>query len=146
MTDALRRRGYDARALVRELSAFGTVGAACFVLELTLFQLFYAHLGAGAVTAKLIATAVAMTVAYAAHRHWSFGHRARSGVGRQYGLFVAVNGATLLLGLAVVAAVRYPGGQDGTVVLQLANVASIGMGTVLRYVGYRRWVFPPVTG
>lgn len=132
------------RLLVKELSAFGAVGAACLVLDLGLFQLFYGHLGFGAVTAKLTSTLVSMTVAYVAHRYWSFAHRQRTGVGREYVLFAAINGATLLLGLAVVAVVRYPLGQDSALVLQIANIASIGLGTVIRYLSYRRWVFPAV--
>jgi putative flippase GtrA len=28
-------------------------------------------------------------------------------------------------------------------VLQLANIAGIAAGTVIRYLSYRRWVFPP---
>lgn len=54
----------------------------------------------------------------------------------------ANNGATLVPGLTVVALVRYPRGQGSALVLQPANVASIGLVTVLRYVSYRRWVFP----
>ena len=130
------------RVLLKELSAFGAVGAACLVLDLGLFQLLYGHLGVGAVSAKLASTLVSMTVAYVAHRYWSFSHRQRTGVGREYLLFAAINGVTLLLGLAVVALVRYPLGQDGALVLQIANVFSIGLGTVIRYLSYRRWVFP----
>ena len=60
----------------------------------------------GAVTAKLLSTLVSMTAAYFAHRFWSFSHRARTGMRREYGLFVVINGATLLVGLAVVAVVE----------------------------------------
>lgn len=130
------------RMLLRELSAFGVVGAACFVLDLGIFQLLYAHAGLGAVSARLFSTLVSMTVAYVAHRYWSFCHRARTSVRREYVLFAAINGVTLVLGLLVVAVVRYPMGQDSALVLQVANVASIGLGTVIRYLAYRRWVFP----
>jgi len=129
------------RTLVRELGAFGVVGAVGFVIQVGAFQLLYAHLGVGAVTSNLVATVVSMTAAYLGHRYWSFSHRARSGVGREYVLFALINGVTLLLGLAVVALVRYPFGQDGALVLQLANVGSIVLGTAIRYLGYRRWVF-----
>jgi putative flippase GtrA len=107
-----------------------------------LFQVLYAHVGLGAVTAKLLTTLVSMTVAYFGHRFWSFSHRARTGLKREYLLFAVVNGLTLLLGLAIVAFVRYPLGQESAVVLQVANVISIGVGTVVRYLCYRRWVFP----
>jgi putative flippase GtrA len=127
--------------VVKELGAFGVVGAVCFAIDLALFQLFYAHLGLGAVTSKLISTLVSMTVAYFAHRHWSFSHRARTGLTREYSLFFVVNGLTLLLGLAIVAAVRYPLGQDDPLALQIANVASTAVGTLIRFACYRTWVF-----
>jgi putative flippase GtrA len=136
-----RRLGVTWRLLLKELSAFGVVGAACFVLDVGLFQLLYAHVGLGAVTAKLLATLVSMSVAYVAHRYWSFSHRARTSLRREYLVFALVNAVTLLLSLAVVAVVRYPLGQDGSLVLQVANVGSIVLGTVIRYLSYRRWVF-----
>ncbi|MCO7221585.1 GtrA family protein [Klenkia sp. PcliD-1-E] len=142
----LRRTGLTWRLLVKELSAFGVVGAACFVLDLGVFQLLYAHAGVGAVTAKFVSTVLATTVAYVAHRYWSFSHRTRTGVRREYLLFLGINGATLLLGLVVVAVARYPLGQEGTLVLQIANVGSIALGTVVRWFAYRRWVFPATTG
>jgi putative flippase GtrA len=129
------------RLLVKELSAFGVVGAVCFVLDVGLFQLLYAHVGLGAVTAKLLATVVSMSVAYLAHRYWSFSHRARRGVGREYFVFALLNGATLAISLAAVAFVRYPLGQDGSLALQVTNVGAIAVGTVIRFLGYRRWVF-----
>jgi putative flippase GtrA len=140
-----RRLGAGATLLLRELSAFGVVGAACFVLDLALFQALYTSVGLGAVTSKLLASAVATTAAFLGHRYWSFSHRARSGLRREYALFFAVNGLTVTLGMLMIAAVRYPLGQDAALALQLTNVASIALGTLLRFVLYRRWVFraPP---
>ncbi len=143
IADAVRGRlGTTWRLLVKELSAFGIVGAAAFVIDVLLFQFLYAHAGLGAVTAKFLAKLTSMTVAYFAHRHWSFSHRARTGLRREYSLFVVVNGLTLALGLALVALVRYPLGQESALVLQAANIASIVLGTAIRYLSYRRWVFP----
>jgi putative flippase GtrA len=127
--------------LAKELGAFGVVGAVCFVIQVGCFQVLYAHLGAGAVTSNAVATVVSMTAAYLGHRYWSFSHRAGTGMARQYLVFAGINGLTLLLGLAVVAVVRYPLGQESALVLQVANVGSIVLGTVVRYLGYRRWVF-----
>ena len=136
------RMGTTWRLLLKELSAFGIVGAVCFGIDVVLFQVLYVHVGLGAVTAKFLATLVSMTVAYFAHRYWSFSHRARTGVRREYALFGVVNAVTLLLNLGVVWLVRYPLGQESAFLLQLANVASIAAGTVIRYLAYRRWVFP----
>jgi putative flippase GtrA len=138
----MSRLSASGRLLIKELSAFGIVGAVCFVIQIGCFQLLYAHLGVGAVTSNLVATVVSMTAAYLGHRYWSFSHRTRTSVGREYVLFAAINGLTLLLGLAIVALVRYPLGQDSALVLQIANVGSIVLGTAIRYFGYRRWVFP----
>ncbi|SDC06565.1 Putative flippase GtrA (transmembrane translocase of bactoprenol-linked glucose) [Geodermatophilus telluris] len=140
---ALGRRARSTwHLLLRELGAFGAVGASCFALDVALFQLLYGS-GTGAVTAKLASTLVSTSVAYLGHRFWSFAHRERTGYRREYVAFVLVNGLTLLLGLAVVAVVRHPLGQEHALVLQAANVASICLGTVVRWFAYRRWVFPP---
>jgi putative flippase GtrA len=129
------------RVLLKEASAFGVVGAVCLVVDLGSFQLLYAHAGVGAVTSKLLATIVSVTLAYFGHRYWSFSHRARTGLKREYSLFFLVNGLTLLLGLAMVAVVRYPLGQDDALALQVTNIASICLGTLIRYVCYRRFIF-----
>ena len=136
------RLGSTWRLLAKEVGAFGIVGVVCFLVDVGLYQVCYAYLGIGAVTAKLLSTLVSMTLAYFAHRYWSFSHRARTGVRREYLLFAAVNGSTLLFGLAVVWFVAYPLDQHSVLVLQIANVTSIVLSTVLRYLAYRLWVFP----
>jgi putative flippase GtrA len=127
---------------LRELSAFGVVGAVCFVLDVGIFQVLYVHTSAGAVLAKLVSTVIATTVAYFGNRYWSFSQRARTGIRREYSLFVLINAVTLALSLAVVAVVHHGLHQDSALVLQIANVGSIAVGTVIRYLAYRRWVFP----
>jgi putative flippase GtrA len=139
---ALTRLRGTWRLLLKELSAFGVVGAVCFVLDLGLFQVLYTSAGFGAVLAKLTSTVVSTTVAYLGHRYWSFSHRARTGLRREYLLFAVVNGLTLVLGLVMVAFARYGLGQQSALVLQAVNVVSIGLGTVIRYLCYRQWVFP----
>lgn len=137
-----RGPGSTVRLLLKELSAFGVVGVACFFLDVGLFQFLYSSLETGAVTAKLTSSVVSMTAAYFAHRSWSFSHRSRSNPRGEYLLFMVINGGTLALSLAVVALVRYPLHQTGSVVLQTANVGTIVLSTALRYLGYRAWVFP----
>jgi putative flippase GtrA len=145
-TTLTRLRNAPAGRRIRELAAFGVVGGVCFLVDVAVFQFLYAHAGADAVLSKLLATTVSMTAAFAGHRFWSFSHRARPGLRREYLRFTGINGATLLLGLGIVAFVRYPLGQESAWVLQAANVLSIGVGTVLRYLAYRQWVFPAMSG
>ena len=42
--------------------------------------------------------------------------------------------------------VRYPLRQESPLILQIANIAGIAAGTVIRYLSYRQWVFPAATG
>ena len=130
------------RLRVKELGAFGVVGGISFLLDVGLFQLLYAHLDIEAAVSKLLATAVAMSAAFAGHRYWSFAHRARTGLRREYVRFTVINGATLLLGVLTIVVVRHPLHQESALVLQLANIGAIVVGTVIRYVCYRAWVFP----
>jgi putative flippase GtrA len=133
--------GVTPRLLLKELGAFGVVGGLAFLVDVGLFQLFYSN-GVGAITAKALSTLVSMTVAYIGNRYWSFSHRSRSSVRREFLLFAVINGFTGLLNIGIVALARYGLHQDSTVVLQAANVFGIGVGTVIRYASYRTWVFP----
>ena len=127
--------------LVRELRRFGLVGAAGFVVDLAMFQLLYTG-GVGAVTSKLLATVVSMTVAFLGHRYWSFAHRQQRSLRSGYLRFAVINAVTLAMGVAIVGVVRYPLGQDEILALQAANVTAIVVGTAVRWLTYRRWVFP----
>lgn len=127
---------------MREIAAFGVVGGIAFVIDVALFQFLYAYVGVDAVATKFLATTVSMTAAFVGHRFWSFSHRARTGLRREYLRFAGINGLTLLLGLAIIWFVRYPLGQEGVLVLQAANVLAICVGTVVRFLAYSQWVFP----
>jgi len=140
---AIRVRLRDTyRVLLKELSAFGVVGAINFALDITIFQVMYAVVGADALVSKLVSTSITTTSAYFMHRNWSFSHRARTGIRREYPIFFAVNAATLVLSLAIIWVVHYPLGQTDALILQLTNVATIAIGSVIRFLAYKRWVFP----
>ncbi|MDQ3504725.1 MAG: GtrA family protein [Actinomycetota bacterium] len=130
------------RILLKELSAFGVVGAVNFALDVTIFQLMYAVVETDALVSKIVSTSITTTTAYFMHRHWSFSHRARTGLRREYPIFFLVNALTLALSLAMIGVVRYPLGQTDALILQLTNIASIAIGTVIRFTAYKRWVFP----
>jgi putative flippase GtrA len=131
----------SARLLVKELGAFGIVGFLGVLLDVGAFQVLYAHAGLGALTAKLLSTVLSTSMAFLGHRYWSFSHRPRTGLRREYLSFVVVNGATLLLSLGVVAFIRYALGESSALVLQVANIGAIGAGTVIRFLSYRWWIF-----
>ena len=111
------------RILLKELSAFGVVGAVNFALDVTIFQLMYAVVETDALVSKIVSTSITTTTAYFMHRHWSFSHRARTGLRREYPIFFLVNALTLALSLAMIGVVRYPLGQTDALILQLTNIA-----------------------
>ena len=130
------------RVFLKELSAFGVVGAINFGLDVTIFQLMLEVVGADVLLSKIVSTTITTTTAYFMHRHWSFSHRARTGLRREYPIFFLVNALTLLLSLAMLAVVRYGLDETDVLILQVTNVASIAVGTVIRFTAYKRWVFP----
>lgn len=131
---------------LKELGAFGVVGGIAFVVDVGLFQLLYGHLEVGAVTSKTLATLVSMTVAFLGHRNWAFADRDRTTIRRSFALFTLINLGTLVLGAAIIWFVRYPLDQESLLIIQIANIGSIGLNSVLRYLSYRRWVFPALAG
>jgi putative flippase GtrA len=139
----LDRIGTPWLVVVKELSAFGVVGVFNLFVDIGLFNALHFGAGIGPLTAKVISTGIATTSAYFMNRHWSFSHRARTGLAREYTLFFVLNGVALVMGLAVIAATRYGLGFTDKVSLNVANLVGIGFGTVFRFWSYKRWVFPP---
>ncbi len=130
------------RILLKELSAYGVVGLINLGIDVAIFNLLHFTLGVGPLTSKVGATCVSVTTAYFMHRHWSFSHRARTGVRREYPLFFLINGIALAMGLLVIALVRYGFDRDDVFALNVANLVGIAIGTAFRFWCYKRWVFP----
>lgn len=139
LKDSLRQTW---RVVLKELSAFGVVGAINFALDVAIFQVMYTVVDADALLSKVVSTSITTTSAYFMHRHWSFSHRARTGVRREYPIFFLVNAVTLLLSLVIIGFVHYGLDQTDALILQLTNIVTIGIGTVIRFTAYKRWVFP----
>lgn len=127
------------RILLKEVTAFGMVGALGFVIDIGLFNLCF---NLGQVIAKCISTFVATGVTYFGNRHFSFSHRARTGIARETSLFMGINVAALLFSIAVIAVFEYPlHYKHDVLVMNLANLATIAVGTVFRFWSYKRFVF-----
>ncbi|WP_242424587.1 GtrA family protein, partial [Frankia sp. EI5c] len=98
--------------------------------------------GMGPLSAKTVSTVIAATCAYIGNRHWSFNHRARTGVRREYTLFVVLNAIGLLIALACLGFARYVLHLEGVVAFNLfGNVLGTGLGTVFRFWTYKKYVF-----
>jgi putative flippase GtrA len=127
------------RILLKEISAFGLVGAIALVIDVSIFAWLQPH---GALKAKFVSTTVSTTFAYFGNRHLSFSHRARTSIGRETSFFFGINLITLIFSELVIAFFVYVldyGHASGMVFV--VNLGTIGMGTLFRFWGYKRFVF-----
>jgi putative flippase GtrA len=137
----LRRLYAQWHRLIHEFTKFGIIGVINTVLDLGLANVFHVGLGMGPMTSKALATVVAATSSYFMNRHWTFRHRARTGLRREYGLFFLLNGIGLAIAEAFIGFTRYVLGYDGVLAFNIAQFAGLVVGTVFRFWSYRRWVF-----
>jgi putative flippase GtrA len=141
-----RRLRSRLRALVRELSKFGTVGAVAFTIDLIIFNVLLQS-GVETLVAKTISTVLATTVAFTGNRFWTWRHRAHAHMARQYTMFFVLNAIGLGIGLTCLAISHYGLGQIWPVLqTPLADnisgqLVGTAMGTLFRFWSYRRFVF-----
>ncbi|WP_344243233.1 GtrA family protein [Actinocorallia libanotica] len=129
------------RRMARELAKFGSVGALSFVITFAFFNVFHTALAMGPLTSTTLATVIATTFAYFANRYWTFRHRERSGLGREYVLFFVFNGVGLVITQIFIAFGYYVLDQRSTIASNLALIIGTGAATVFRFWSYRKWVF-----
>jgi putative flippase GtrA len=134
------------RARVHELAKFGSVGAVSFVVDLGLFNLL--RFGPGQplhdkpITAKIISVAVATLVAWIGNRHWTFSDRRTKNRPRELVGFLVINVGGMLIAIGCLWVSHYVLGFTSALADNIAaNVVGLGLGTVFRYVAYRRFVF-----
>jgi putative flippase GtrA len=129
------------RILLKEIAAFGVVGAAGLVVDIGLFNLLL-HQHIGVLSAKAVSTAAATTFTYFGNRHWSFSHRARTGIGRETSFFFGINLIALVGAELVLALFAYPlDYKFDHWVMNVVNLGTIGLGTLFRFWAYKRFVF-----
>jgi len=139
------------RSHAAELGRFGVVGFAGVVLNLAIFN--WLRLGPlsedstflgqqdRVVTAKVIATIVSVIFAWAAHRWWTFRGQRTHHPARELIIFGMVNLVAIVAEAGVLALSHYALKFTSLEADNLASVLGIGVGTVLRYVGYKVFVF-----
>jgi putative flippase GtrA len=127
--------------LAHELAKFGIVGAICTVVDFGLANLLHLGLGWPALAAKTTSVVVATTCSYIMNRYWTFRHRARTGLGREYTLFFLVNGVGLLLANACILVVQEGLDKTGALWFNAAQVVGLLLSMGFRFIAYKRFVF-----
>lgn len=128
-----------------EVLKFGTVGTVAFVVDLGLFNLLHygPHplLADKIVTAKVVSAVVATVVSWIGNRLWTFRDRRTDRPLDELLVFSLVNVVALLIPVVTVAFTAYVLRAPEALPANIAAVVGIGIGTITRYVGYRRFVF-----
>ena len=131
------------RHVIHEVAKFGIVGAFNYALDVGLFNLLViGPLGDRPLTAKALSTLVAATSSYFMNRHWTWRHRARTGLGREYALFILLSAIALGITLACLAFGEYVLHQDSLLARNFwGNIVGVGVAMVFRFWSFKRWVF-----
>ena len=130
------------RTLLQELGKFGTVGFLSLLVDLAVFNLMLQVLPDKPLTAKVVSTAVSATNAFVLNRHWSFKHRERTTLRREYGLFLVLNAVGLAISLLCLAISHYVLGFQSLLASNLAaNGVGLVLGTAFRFWAYRKFVW-----
>ena len=136
------------RHLVHELGKFGVVGVVAYIVDTGILKTLLAA-DVNPLLAKTISTVVSATVAFLGNRYWTWRHRERSGLHREYALYFLFNVVGLAIGLACLGLSHYalgyywPALRTDLADIVSANVVGMFFGTVFRFWAYRRFVFRP---
>lgn len=138
---ALRRLETRVRALFSELAKFGLVGLLSLGVDLLVFNVVL-HLTDKPLTSKVVSTVIAATNAFFLNRHWSFKHRERTGLRREYALFAFLNAVGLAISLTCLGISHYVLGFESRLADNIAaNGVGLVLGTTFRFWSYRRFVW-----
>jgi putative flippase GtrA len=130
------------RDAFHELAKFGTVGALAFVVDVSLFNISLHLAPHKPLTAKVISTVVAASLAFVLNRAWSFRHRQRSSVRREYTLFFVLNAIGLIIALGCLGISHYLLGFHSRLADNVSgNIVGVALGTMFRFWSYRRFVW-----
>jgi putative flippase GtrA len=134
----------ERRRLLHEVVKFGVVGVGGVIVDIGLFNVFR-HEGVGPLSSKAMSTTIAAVLSYFANRHWSFAHRARTGLRRELPLFIVLSAVGLAIAEGCLA-ISYYGLHHHSVLADniSANGFGLVLGTLWRFWSFKRWVFTSV--
>lgn len=139
--------GGRARALGREASGFAAAGSLGLLVDIGGYNALV-HLGGDGwlagqpLAAKTLSLVAGTTVAYFGNRFWTYGDRPRGSMAREYTLYMALSSVALLISLACLAFSRYALQMTSAAADNIsANVVGLALGSLFRFVSYRRYVF-----
>lgn len=138
------------RELRREASGFAVSGALGLLVDVGGYNVLV-HLGGDGgwladqpLLAKTISLVAGTTAAYFGNRYWTYRDRPQRSFAREYSLYLALSSVALAIALGCLAFSRFALGLTGPVADNVAaNGVGLALGSLFRFLSYRRFVFPP---
>ena len=127
-----------------ELLRFAVAGGAAFLADVVVFNALLLGADMAATWSKIASSVVAIAVAFAGSRWFTWRDRRSDRVGREYALFVLFS--VLAAGIQYLCLVITHDALSWTSPLAdnlSANVVGMGLATALRFWTFRSFVFPP---
>lgn len=141
----LRAAGsFVARETVWALGRFGAVGVLNTVVDLSLFALLSSVLALPLLPANTLAYSAGIANSFVWNRRWTFAHRPRQGIGRQFARFAVVSVSALVLNdLLVVSLAPWLGALlgDRGLGLAAAKLGATGASLIWNFTLNNRWTF-----
>jgi putative flippase GtrA len=142
------RRLYERfQDFIHEVSKFGLVGIVAFVVDVTVFNVLLTRFHVETLLSGAISMVISATIAFVGNRFWTWRHRERSGLHREYAMYFMFNLGGLLITLTCLGLSHYGLGAiwpffTGRLADNIAkNLVGTAFGTLFRFWSYRRFVF-----
>lgn len=128
-----------------ELLRFAMTGGAAYLADVAVFNLLLLGADMAPTWSKILSSVVAIAVAFAGSRWFTWRDRRSDRIGREYALFVLFS--VLAAGIQYLCLVVTHHGLGWTSALAdniSANVVGMALATAFRFWAFRTYVFPPV--
>jgi putative flippase GtrA len=140
--DTWDRTGTDPGRWV-EVGRFAVTGVAAYATDVVVFNALLLGAGTPSAAAKIASSVVAIAVAFVGSRWFTWRHRPRAHVGREYALFVLFSALAAAVQLACLLVARHALGLTSPLADNISgNVVGMALATVLRFWTFRTFVFP----
>ena len=124
-----------------EVTQFLIAGGLAYAVDVLVFNLALS-MGLNGVLAKIVSSIPATIVAYVGNRYWTYRHRDRTGVGREYTLFFVFSAIAAGIQAASVFVSHELMGFESRLADNIsANIVGMALGTLFRFWAFRTWVF-----
>ena len=129
-----------------EVGRFAVVGAVAYATDVVVFNVLRA-VGVVPVSAKIASSLLAVAVAFAGSRWWTWRDRRGPGIVRQYVVFLVVSALAAGIQLCCLVVSREVLGLRSALADNVsANVVGMALATAFRFWGFRTVVFSSASG